>query len=364
MSDSTIKLSVNERYFDVFPQIDQSKLPEAIRSYQDEQMIRESIENDPNTYQMFMDMSMFAREQFIEFCMGNRGLQITYDPFFKKIFNKERLGSLISNILGQQATVVEILPRDVYKTSAEGSMMIMDVIVMLADGSIVDVEIQKISHKFPIHRAICYASDMLMRQYDILKSEMKKKFDYSNLRPVYVIVLFESSLKKFDDFPNNYVHTSLPNIHFDTGLVEENLMKFVFVSLDIFKKMQHNNISKLEAWMYFLSSDKPEDICKVINKYPEFIKAYQEINEFRKNPKELLTMMSEAINIMDQNAFKSMIEEMKEEITDASQKLADVSQKLANTSEELADAKNLIRNKDADIARLKAIIERNGLTEE
>ena len=42
------------------------------------------------------------------------------------------------------------------------------------------------------------------------------------------------------------------------------LQEYFLIPLDIFRKTTHNEISKLEAWLYFLSSDKPEDILKVI----------------------------------------------------------------------------------------------------
>ena len=48
------------------------------------------------------------------------------------------------------------------------------------------------------------------------------------------------------------------------------LQEYFLIPLDIFRKTTHNEISKLEAWLYFLSSDKPEDILKVVGKYPEF----------------------------------------------------------------------------------------------
>ena len=37
------------------------------------------------------------------------------------------------------------------------------------------------------------------------------------------------------------------------------LQEYFLIPLDIFRKITHNEISKLEAWPYFLSSDKPEE---------------------------------------------------------------------------------------------------------
>ena len=63
------------------------------------------------------------------------------------------------------------------------------------------------------------------------------------------------------------------------------LQEYFLIPLDIFQKTTHNEISKLEAWLYFLSSDKPEDILKVVGKYPEFRELYQDLIVFRYQPK-------------------------------------------------------------------------------
>lgn len=82
---------------------------------------------------------------------------------------------------------------------------------------------------------------------------------------------------------------------FDTGLEMDLLQEYFLIPLDIFRKTTHNEISKLEAWLYFLSSDKPEDILKVVGKYPEFRELYQDLIVFRYQPKELIDMYRKAL---------------------------------------------------------------------
>jgi len=48
----------------------------------------------------------------------------------------------------------------------------------------------------------------------------------------------------------------------------------LLVPLDIFLKFPHNEINRLEAWLYFIASDKMEDIKKVCDVYPEFCELY------------------------------------------------------------------------------------------
>ena len=59
--------------------------------------------------------------------------------------------------------------------------------------------------------------------------------------------------------------------------------------------------TELDAWLTFLSSDAPSDIIKLVTAYPKFQEYYNDISKFRKNPKELINMFSEALAIMDRN---------------------------------------------------------------
>lgn len=78
-----------------------------------------------------------------------------------------------------------------------GSLVIMDIIVELADGSITDIEMQKIGYLFPGERSSCYIADFIMRQYNRIKSEKGKRFTYRDMKPVYLIVLMEQSSSEF-----------------------------------------------------------------------------------------------------------------------------------------------------------------------
>lgn len=49
------------------------------------------------------------------------------------------------------------------------------------------------------------------------------------------------------------------------------------IPLDIFKEISHNKLNKLEAWLYFIGSDSPKDICSVVEAFPEFRELYEEI---------------------------------------------------------------------------------------
>ena len=87
--------------------------------------------------------------------------------------------------------------------------------------------------------------------------------------------------------------------------------------------MPHNDIGELEAWMYFLGSDDPIHIRRILEKYPFFKELYQEIINFRHHPKELITMFSEALAIMDRNTINLMIDDMKKVIAEKDNVIAE-----------------------------------------
>ena len=175
-----------------------------------------------------------------------------------------------------------------------------------------------------------------------------------------MIVLMNSRLAKFDRFPDNYIHKSLDEVRFDTGLTEKTLKKYIYVSLDIFRKMEHNELTELEAWMYFLASDKPEDIRRVIGAFPEFAELYQEIIRFRYNPRELMTMVPEAIRMMDEGSFQLMIDRLQEqldtkvgqlaELTKQNEELAGQNEELAGQNEELVGQNEELAGQNEELA--------------
>lgn len=298
----------------IFPPL--SSLPQAISDPVLLRQIMTEIHNDPTASATFRALSSSEQEAFLGFCMGNRGLKITYDPFFQYLFHPnrypERLDRLLSCILEQPAHIQEILPRERTRISSDGSLIIMDILVSLEDGSLVAVEMQRIGYDFPIERGFCYGADLLVRQYDLARKRLGKGFSYQDIRPVYVIVLMEKSPGIFHWYPDRYIHRS--HFSFNTGLKLSSMENFIYIPLDIFREMPHNNLTELEAWLYFLASDTPEDILRIVNIYPFFQELYKDIINFRYHPKEMIAMYSEALSIMDRNTVKYMIDELKEEL--------------------------------------------------
>ena len=208
-----------------------------------------------------------------------------------------------------------ILPNDSTRIADENSLLITDIVVELEDGSIVNVEIQKIGYMFPGQRCACYSSDLLLRQYKRVRDKSKSdKFSYRDIKTVYLIVFIEQSGKEFKAFPDTYLHHSKQV--FDTGLELEMLQEFYMIPLDIFRQTQHNkgSITKLDAWLHFISNDDPEVILRVMEAYPQFRTYYEELYQMCLNVEELMNMFSEELRILDRNTTLLMIDEMQEEM--------------------------------------------------
>ena len=185
---------------------------------------------------------------------------------------------------------------------------------MLEDGSIANVEIQKVGYRFPGERSACYSSDLLLRQYKKVRGGQKKESVYNQIKNAYTIVIFDKSPREFQEFPNTYIHRFEQKS--DSGLQMELLQKYIFIPLDIFRKnMQNNSInSKLEAWLAFLSMDAPSVILELIEKYPEFGELYGQIYEICRNVEDVMGLFSKELLEMDRNTTRYMIDEMQEEI--------------------------------------------------
>ena len=287
---------INNRLKDYFP---------IIRERED---IRNEINNTPKLYELFSEWNFEQQEMFLDFCSGVKGAKLLYDSFFKEIMSPEyapeRLNELLSLILGEPVTIKEMLPNDSTRIADETSLVILDIVVQLKDGSIANVEVQKIGYMFLGQRAACYSADLLQR--------------------------------------------------------------YIFIPLDIFINMLHNKgiNNRLDAWFTFLSSDIPEDIISLIDKYPDFKPLYDEVYTMCLNTEKVMQMFSKELAELDKNTVQYMIDEMQSEIDGMKQQLDDKDSKIHGMKKQLNDKDdtinlkdNIITEKDNEIALLRKQLE-------
>ena len=295
---------------------------------------------------MFNRWPQEAQEEFLDFCSGCRGVKMLYDFVFKEVMNPEytpeRLDEFLSLLLRQQVHILEVLPNDGTRIADESALLVMDIVVELETGSIVNLEIQKIGYMFPGERSACYSADLLLRQYKRVRSEKKKKFTYKDIKDVYTIVLFERSPREFKEYPECFRHSSSQKS--DTGLELKLLQKYVFVPLDIFKNVKQNKDGsvkiedRLDAWLAFFCMDAPEVILAIIEKYPDFKALYEQVYTLCQNVEEVMQMFSKELRELDRNTEKLMIDEMQKELDEQREELL---QKNAKLTEQEAVIKQL-----------------------
>ncbi len=323
-------------------------------------MIREKsdilaeISDSPELSSTFNNWSQKQQNIFLDICSGARGIKMLYDSFFKEILNPEhnpeRLSSLLSALLERKVTVKNVLPNDSERIADESALVITDIVVELEDGTIANVEVQKVGYLFPGERASCYSADLLLRQYKRVRDERRDDFSYKDIAPVYTIIFMEKSPHIFKKFAEDYIHSITATS--DTGIKLNLLQNIIFIPVDIFLNKLHNEgiKTKLDAWLTFLGCDEPAYIMELIQKYPYFKTMYSHIYDMCRNIEGVMNMFSKELQLMDRNTAKYMIDELQEQLDTAN---STIREKEAALSEKEA----ALSEKDAIIARLQAELE-------
>lgn len=318
--------------------------------------LEQALRKKHSLFNQYTNLHGEWKSRFIDYMTGKKTLPLTYDPFFKCIFNPDihpdYLSDMLSAILGQRVYVQSILPSEEVVLS-DDSLLIMDIIVRLTDGSLANVEIQKIPYQFPAERISCYSADLLLRQYTRLKS--LDNFRYSDLKKVYTIILFEKSTSAFHDKHLNGEYFHHGKTVFNTGLQLELLQEYFLISLDVFRE---NGYAKKEddltIWLSLLSTETMDEAERLIRKYPWLEAIFEEMSGYVYKPEEVLSMFSDALKIMDKNTVRYMMDEMQEELSETKSKLSNVRNELSDTKNELSDARNELSDTKSELSDTKS----------
>lgn len=294
------------------------------------------LRKNPSLFSIFERFRAPDQENLLRFLSGEKSLQILYDPFFKYVMDPEthpeRLENLLSALLDEDVRIKRVLPREGIQLVDNGSFVIMDILSELSDGRIINVEMQKIGYLFPAERTTCYASDIVMRQYNRVRSQRKEQFTYKDIKDTHVIILMENSSSEFQSAPDHYIHKRVTS--YSSGITLPEIVHITYVSLDSFRKAEHNINTELDAWLTFLSRDDAESIIPLVEQYPMFLTCYRDIATFRKKPEELIYMFSEALYILDRNTERLMVDELRAEVEDRDKTISQLSQEMDSISQE------------------------------
>ena len=138
------------------------------------------------------------------------------------------------------------------------------------------------------------------------------------------------------------------------------LQKYIFISLDIFKKIHQNNSinNKLDAWLAFLCMDDPEKILSIVEKFPEFEQMYEQAYDICRNIEEVMGMFSKELYELDKNTVQYMIDEMQEELTKEREKNKRVQEELTKERDENKKQKEELQKK---LSELEEKLKRNNV---
>lgn len=338
------------------------------------------LKDNPKLYDQFQQWKPEDQEEFLDICTGVKGLKVVYDGVFKEIFNPEttpeRLEELLSLLLRRKVRIKAVLPNDGARLGSETALLYTDIIVELEDGTLCDVEIQRIGFAFPGARGACYSSDHLLRQYKRIRGEKGKHFTYRDIKKVYTIVFFEKSTREFQDCPEHYLHWFRQQS--DTGVELDLLQEYFFICLDIFKKNMENRsiTTDLEAWLAFLSFEDSARILELTAYNPRFKAMYQNIYDISLNMERMMQVFSKELAILDRNTVRYMMDEMQTEIDqlkevrdqleheaqqlkEESQQLKEKSQMLKEESQQLKEESQMLKE---DYSRKSAILQQTEAT--
>ena len=338
-----------------------NKLQQHFPMIQDRNEILTTIFVQSNLSEIFNTWSTEQQNEFLDCCTGVKGIKLLYDSFFKEILNPEsvpeRMEELLSLILNRKVKILNVLPNDSTRIADESSLLIMDIVVELEDGSIANVEIQRIGYNFPGQRSACYSADLLLRQYKRVKGEQQKKFSYRNIKKVYTIILFEKSTHEFHQFPDIFIHHSKQKT--DTGLQIELLQEYTFICLDIFKEIHQNKPvnTKLEAWLAFLCMDEPEKILELIERYSEFQTMYEEVYTMCQNVEKVMNMFSKELQELDRNTVQYMIDEMQDTINDQKNTITEQENTITEQENRITKQENALTKQESTITMQQGIID-------
>ncbi len=115
--------------------------------------------------------------------------------------------------------------------------------------------------------------------------------------------------------------------------------------------------------MKFLSlfvAETPQEIDKLVETFPDLESVRRDINEYLERPKEVLSMFSEALRILDRNTAELMVDRMKDKLVDLKEQNDELTEQIDGLRVQLQQ-KDKLKEKNnelqAEVQRLKKLLE-------
>ncbi|WP_353271336.1 Rpn family recombination-promoting nuclease/putative transposase [Wolbachia endosymbiont (group A) of Alloplasta piceator] len=226
------------------------------------------------------------------------------DLTFKKIFGTERnkniLIHFLNDILGctEVNTIqeVEFLSTIMDPEIASDKQSIVDVLCRDSSGNSYIIEMQLTRDKGFEKRAQLYAAKAYSRQAD-------KSGKYVDLKKIFFIAISNCTL-----FPDKLDYISSHTIR-DEKTNEHDLkdFQFIFIELPKFPKSRAEQLeSVVDRWLFFFKyadETTDEDLRKIAEKSPIIKLAYDELDKFHWNEKDLIAYEERIMDLRKEEAI-------------------------------------------------------------
>ena len=256
--------------------------------------IVEMINDDQELRTKWDVLPKAAKEMLKSIDAGERTPNLLRDIMFKGVFNPEIhpdwLSRLVGAILGKDVRIIKVLPVEGIYISEYSKGVLFDIMVEFEDGEIAIVEVQRRGVEMPPERPVVYSANAVVRQYSILKGQKKGDVDYSNIHPVFTIVLMEKSTEKFKAFKDFHHHFEQKS---NTGLDLEFIQYYDYICLDVFRENKPHTTEKLIQWIDFLSITDTAEMESFLIEHPDFVEIYARACEMLADKEGLLEMLAE-----------------------------------------------------------------------
>ena len=197
------------------------------------------------------------------------------DVVFHALFREENnklTEALISDILGEKVKITEYLDRHLDINSADEKLGIMDLKVILEDGSICNIEIQLKRQKYQNDRFLYYWADAY-------SSQLKKGDEYSKLNRTISIIILDHEIAELNNFNeldvkwqirDNKTHTNLLTDKFEIVIIEIPKAKRLYIQ---------NSYDKISQWMLFFDNPNSKEVSHIMNENNYIKKATEELKQ-------------------------------------------------------------------------------------
>ncbi|WP_353280061.1 Rpn family recombination-promoting nuclease/putative transposase [Wolbachia endosymbiont (group B) of Silvanus unidentatus] len=264
------------------------------------------------------------------------------DLTFKKIFgtekNKNILIHFLNDILGfteiNTIQEVEFLSTIMDPEIASDKQSIVDVLCRDSTGARYVIEMQLARDKGFEKRAQLYAAKAYSRQAD-------KGGKYIDLKKVFFIAISNCNL-----FPDKLDYISSHTIR-DEKTNEHDLkdFQFIFIELPKFPKSKEEQLENVvDRWLFFFKyaeETTDEDLRKIAEKSPIIKLAYDELDKFHWNEKDLVAYEERVMDLQKEAAI------LEQKLDDATQKGRQegilIGEEKGEKQAKIAVAKNLLK---------------------